>query len=93
MPRTTICETCHGTGQRHLSEVEGHTLAAVGPRWSTRSEIGVRLEKLLHREMAPGSVCNRLTDLLALGLIERRPLGNRPSVYSRPKSYEWRVKP
>ena len=73
------CETCAGSGCRHLTDTEERTRAAVGTDWTLTSHVLRRL---------PGvkatALCNRLVKLRSLGVVERR------SHPSNGKLVQWR---
>lgn len=76
------CEACAGTGKRHLTSVESETLEAVGQFWKPTARIAERVFEISGYHIKGPALCNRLVDLEALGLIERRPTSG--------KSFEWR---
>lgn len=76
------CKECGGTGKRRLTTVEQHTLEAVGRLWRTTHDIAHRVFEISGYRIKGPALCNRLVDLEALGLVERRPTSG--------KSYEWR---
>lgn len=62
------CESCDGIGQRLLTYTERVTLAVVDRDWQPTATIRARLA----RRPSPTAMCNRLVDLVRLGLAERR---------------------
>jgi len=79
------CEHCGGCGQRHLTEVEENTVDACGVDWSTTGQISARLVSFQGYLTSGPALCNRLVDLLKLGLVERKQIDG--------KSNAWRAKP
>ncbi len=77
------CEACQGCGHRELTVVERDTIAAVSKTWSPTFAIRHRLKRVQGYETSNAALCNRLVDLLALGLVERRARDG--------KSFEWRA--
>lgn len=68
------CSTCDGHGRRPLTEIEAATFGRVGGDWLSTSVIHRAMPK--PRPM-PTALVNRLNDLVALRLVERRRLGRQ----------------
>jgi hypothetical protein len=75
------CPTCGGTGkrERHLTELERNTLASVDDTWTPTKTVHYNVGGA--HVVRATALINRLNDLVALGLVERRKAG---------KSLEWR---
>ncbi len=73
------CEHCNGTGWRTSSLVESETLLALSStRWISTGSVAIYLGT------TATAMCNRLTRLLHLGVVEQRGRGTRTS------PFEWR---
>lgn len=71
------CGMCAGSGRRFLTQIERNTLASVDSSWSSTATILFNLGGQLKHT----ALLNRLNDLAAYDLIERRRVG---------KGNEWR---
>lgn len=81
--RKVTCKCCNGTGKRDLTAVERSTIQAVGSEWSTTDQIARRLRDIQGYTTKNPALCNRLVDLHALGLVQRRAASGKHS--------EWRA--
>lgn len=72
------CGHCGGSGKKCAPELTS-TLKLMGRSWVETLEVARRLG------LKQGAACNRMADLLKLGLVERRGSGSRHS------PYEWRL--
>jgi len=64
------CDRCGGTGLADLSPTYRDTLSALNGAWMSTQQIHAKIGR---KAVARTTLCNRLTHLAKLGVLERRP--------------------
>ena len=88
--KTVPCEACNGAGVRVLKPHEIETLGAMPSKgWATSRRILASINNPARttRRLAHTALANRLRDLRAVGLVERRMI----TPASGGREYEWRI--